>query len=497
MNPTSKAALALALCVSIGFLVGASWMRGRSQHAVAGGPRILYYQDPMHPAYKSDKPGIAPDCGMQLEPVYADEGGQSPPEGPATPGAVRIGSDKQQLIGVRVEKVVRADMEHKVRLLGRVTADESRLYRIVAPGDGLVNDIGAATTGTLVDKDERLASYYSRDSVSLRDQLAYLSLATGGQPTTPIATNTPAGRTVYTDFARDSLRLLGMDDNQVQELDRTKQAMSTIRISSPVKGLILARNLYPGLRFEKGAELYRVADLSNVWVLADVFENDERLIQHATGAAVLYQDLRLPARTSPVLPQFDASTRTLKLRFDVSNPGLVLRPDMFVDVALNIEVRSVIAIPAGAVLDSGLRNTVFVDRGNGIFEPRQVQTGARLGDRVIITSGLEAGEAVVVSGNFLIDSESRLQQSAASMAATPAPAPVALEKDPVCGMELDPAQPRRARSSTGARPTISVRTPAGARLTSNRTKYAGEHKTSLRCRCGCPEVGTAQPQYPA
>jgi len=430
MENASKTVVGLVLCLGVGFVAGGAWrsLSTPSPKAAAGARRILYYHDPMHPAYKSDKPGIAPDCGMQLEPVYSDEEGAAagPTDGSsAPPGTVRISPEKQQLIGVRVEEVRKAGREENLRILGRVAADEARLYKVNAGADGLVREVGSATTGSLVKKEEVLASYYTNDSVTFRNQQNYLN-----------ALNV-TGDAAFSDFARDTLKLAGLSDAQVQEMARTKKLTSTYKLTSPVTGIILARNVSAGQRFDKGFEFYRIADLTSVWVVANVFENDARLLRSVSGATVHYLGRSFPTRMSTVLPEFDANTRALKVRLEVANADYELRPDMFVDIDFKVNVRSAILAPVGAVLDSGLRKTVFVDRGNGFFEPRKVETGARLGDSVIVTGGLAPGERIVVSGNFLIDSESRLE-----LAAAPARA-----KDLVCGMQLDPSNPARYQAT--------------------------------------------------
>ena len=230
-----------------------------------------------------------------------------------------------------------------------------------------------------------------------------------------------------------------MTDAQIAELERTHKLVSSYQIASPVAGFVLARNLAPAQRFDKGFEFYRIADLSAVWVVADVFENDARLLHSVSSTSVRYLGRNFPTRMSKVLPQFDPSTRALKVRLEVANPDFALRPDMFVDVEFKVNLHEAMTVPVDAVLDSGRRKTVFVDRGNGYFEPRKIETGARLGDRVIVTEGLDPGERIVVSGNFLIDSESRFQLAAAGNTGAGA-------KDPVCGMEIDPAKPARFKA---------------------------------------------------
>ena len=431
MNHTAKTVAGLVVSLGIGFLAGGAWWSRSAPNpkaAAGAGRRILYYHDPMHPAYQSNKPGIAPDCGMQLEPVYSDEEGAAagPSDGSvAPPGTVRISAEKQQLIGVRVEEVRQADREETVRTLGRVAADEARLYKVNSGAEGLIREVYGATTGSLVKKEEVLATYFTSDSVTFRNQQNYLNLLN------------LKGDVALADFARDTLKLAGLSDAQVEEMARTKKLNSTYRITSPVAGIVLARNVSAGQRFDKGFEFYRIADLTSVWVVANVFENDARLLRSAGGATVRYLGRAFPTRMSGVLPEFDPNTRALKVRLEVANADYALRPDMFVDVEFKVKLRSAILAPVSAVLDTGLRKTVFVDRGNGFFEPRRVETGARLGDNVVVTGGLKPGERIVVSGNFLIDSESRLQ-----LATTPTGV-----RDPVCGMQVDTSKPVRHQAT--------------------------------------------------
>jgi multidrug efflux pump subunit AcrA (membrane-fusion protein)/YHS domain-containing protein len=229
----------------------------------------------------------------------------------------------------------------------------------------------------------------------------------------------------------DNLRGLGMGDPQIEEIGRIRQITQDIWITSPADGFVTARNVSPGQRFLKGTELFQIADLSRVWVLADVYEHEAHYFRPGLKANLTspYQKRSYQGTVSKVLPVFDSNTRTLKVRFETDNPGFVLRPDMFVDVELPISLPPAITVPSDAVLDSGLKKTVFVDRGKGFFEPREVETGWRLGNRVEITKGLVPGEKIAMSGTFLIDSESRMELAAAGMVGT-------LAKDPVCGVDV-------------------------------------------------------------
>jgi membrane fusion protein, copper/silver efflux system len=400
-------AVALVLVMVASYFVGRHEISGV---VAAGGPhRVLYYVDPMHPAYKSDKPGIAPDCGMQLEPVYADGPGTNDSGVAAMPpGTVKIDSERQQLAGVRVASAEKVSGTRTVRILGKVAADDRLVYRINAGVEGWVRETFDASIGSHVTKDEKLATYYSPDFVT---QINSYLVATDR-----LTVNVKeSGRGVEAAAAR--LRNLGMSDMQIKELGETRQLPESIYAVAPADGFIIARNISSGLRFERGAEFYRVADISRVWIMADVFENEARYYHPGMVATVTAPQLgkTLRARVSEVLPQFDPVTRTMKVRLEAQNPGFTLRPDMFVDIELPVNVPAGVSVPVDALIDSGRAKRIFVDRGNGFFEPREVEAGARFDDRVVIVKGLNEGERVVVAGTFLVDSESRLKTVAAGM----------------------------------------------------------------------------------
>jgi membrane fusion protein, copper/silver efflux system len=433
-----KIALSVVVLVLIivSFMTG-SWYskRNSAPHHGQGGRKVLYYVDPMHPAYRSDKPGIAPDCGMPLEPVY--EGGPEYGTGndvsKALPGTVRIAPERQQLIGVRVDVAEKASRTHLVRTVGRVVPDETRIYRITTGADGWVKKIFAATTGSLVKKDELLANFSTSEYVGAMKAYLYglRSLdrveASATEPKSQ-AEVTSANIELY----RNSLRNLGMSEYQLDEIKRTKTGGDVIEIRAPAAGFILSRNVSLNQRMEKGAEMFKIADMSRVWILADIFENEAQYFRPGVTATVSlpHQQKTLQAKVSDVLPQFDPTSRTFKVRLEADNPGFELRQEMFVDVTLPVVLPPALTVPMDAVLDSGLKKIVFVDRGNGYFEPRKVETGWRFGDRIQIVSGIKPGERVVVSGNFLIDSESRMQMAASG-------APGAAATDPSCGHTVD------------------------------------------------------------
>ena len=399
--------------------------------ASTGDPKILYYVDPMNPGMKSDKPGKAP-CGMPLEPVYA-EGAGSKEGGCQVPGTVLVGVERQQLIGVRVETVEKAPWSHTIRVLGRIAPDETRVYRINAGTDGWIKKILPVTTDSLVEKDELLATFYAPEFASamrafLYGLRSYDRFEQSGQETKEQLNLTD----VNIDNYRNSLRNLGMTEHQLNEIKRTRQGGEYVEIRAPEAGFVLLRNITLGQRFEKGTELYRIADLSKVWIVADTFETEASFFTPGLQVRASSPNLKKTfyARVAVVHPRFDPVGRTLQLRLEVDNPELLLRPDMFVDVELPLNLPAAITVPVDAVIETGLRKTVYVDHGNGYFEPRRVVTGEHLGRRIEITGGLMPGERIVVSGRFLIDSESRMKTAEAGTHE-------AQSKDPVCGTFVD------------------------------------------------------------
>jgi membrane fusion protein, copper/silver efflux system len=447
MNRVLSTALLLVTLGAV-FLAGA-WVGHRPGGAAgqAAGRKILHWVDPMHPSYTSDKPGIAPDCGMQLEPVYADgaqAGGGTNPQAMLPPGTVQVSAEQQQLVGVKLGKVERTSSSQNLRLLGRVVPDELRTYVINATIDGWITGIGGSTTGSIVKKNEVLATFYSSEFLSAGQALIYaLNSMDRSMNTTPSANQAQKDQMQQFNVSlkqyRDALRNLGMGELQIQKMIETRKYMENVDITSPGSGLIVARNVSAGQRFERGKELYRIADLSRVWVLVDTYglESEQMKPGARLKVSLPNRNKTFLGRVSSVPPVFDPASRTLKVRLEVDNPDYLLRPDMFVDVDLPNRLPDMLAVPSEALLDSGLKKTVFVERAPGSFEPREVETGRSFAGRVEIISGLREGERIAISGTFLLDSESRMKTAAAGISSV-------ARQDPVCGMYVDEAKARAA-----------------------------------------------------
>jgi membrane fusion protein, copper/silver efflux system len=435
------AAIVVIAAVAAAFAAG-TWIGSRSASTPAGAPsaqKVRYYTCPMHPAYRADRPGDCPSCGMRLEPVYEDDRRATAGAPPDASGVVQVSAERQQIIGIRIGRVEERTSAGMVRTVGRTSVDENRVFRLVAAGDGLVKRIFNNSTGSLVRKNELLLHFYTREFIGA-EQAYFFALQSYDRF---VQENASADQVnvALTQIRStiDTLQNMGMGDVQIAALAKSRAVTTDIEMRSPVDGCILARNVTPLQRFDRGAELYRIADLSRVWILADVAARENFPLPPGTPARISapYGTTRtIEARVADVLPQFDATSRTLKLRLEAENPDYVLRPDMFVEVELPVSLPQAVTVPVDAVVDSGLKKTVFVDRGNGYFEPRRVQTGWRFEDRVEILKGLMPGERIVLSGNFLLDSESRMQAGSIS-AAVP-------RHDPVCGMVVDEARAKTA-----------------------------------------------------
>ncbi len=436
--------------------------------------RVLYYVDPMHPAYRSDKPGTAPDCGMALEPVY--EGDEPTAKLQLAPGAVVLSPEKQQMIGARVEAAAKSSGSRVIRTTGRVEADDNRVYRLTAVTDGRVQSLGDNPAGALVKKDEVLATFYSKEFRNAEQ--AYLGSLTGVERLRNAGRDTDdktGGSDANLRINEEQLRALGMGDPQIKELARTKQITRDIEVTSPVDGVVLERNISREQRFEGHVELYRIADLSKVWILADMLGDDTHLLKPGARVRVNVRELSktILATVSSAPPLFDPMSRTLKLRLEADNPGFLLRPDMFVDVEFNSAAPVGISVPAEAVLDSGMHKIVYVETSDNVFEPRTVEVGAAFGNRIAVKKGLNEGDRVVTAGNFMIDSESRMkapvprtEQKAVPQSAM---APVDSSVQPNTAMKMEATAMKQSASE-------SVTDPAcGMPLSASDAKYSASY----------------------
>jgi RND family efflux transporter MFP subunit len=400
-----------------------------AETAQKGGRNVLYWVDPMHPAYKSDKPGIAPDCGMKLEPVYADGGAAAVSTGanlkPASAndistmevGTVQITPEKQQLIGVKYEQVELGGGSRTIRAVGKVAIDETRIGHVHTKVEGWIDKVFVDFTGKLVKKGQPMLTIYSPDMLASQRELLLAAKAKTIMRDSALPSGFDQSESLL-QATRRRLELWDLSEAQIDQILRTGEPIKNITVYSPMTGYITDRKAFPQVKVLPDTDLYTIVDLSRVWIMADVFEYEAPNIHVGETARVSLQALpgkSFTARIDYVQPEVDPMTRTLKVRLNMDNPGVMLKPDMYADIEFRVNIPSKLTVPADAVLNAGERKTVFVDRGNGYFEPRQVKTGEREGDRIQILSGLSQGERIVTSGNFLIDSESQMKAAASGM----------------------------------------------------------------------------------
>ena len=371
--------------------------------------KLLYYRNPMGLPDTSPTPKKDP-MGMDYIAVYEGEEDGEASE-PATVGQVRISTEKVQKLGVRTEAAQLRSLDKIARAAGRIEPDERRIFAISPKFEGYIERLHVNVTGQPVAKGQALFEVYSPELVAA--QREYAIAAQGVEALKDAGGNTQAGMKQLAESSLLRLRNWDMSAAQVKALAKSGQVKRTFTFASPVSGVVTEKKALQGMRFMPGEELYQVADLSSVWVVADVFEQDIGLVEPGATATVrinAYPDKTFEGKVSYVYPTLNADTRTVPVRVELANPGLLLKPAMFAQVELPVAAKgSVVTVPTSAVIDSGTRQIVLVQKGEGRFEPREVKLGARSDAAIEVMEGVKDGEQVVVAANFLIDAESNLK----------------------------------------------------------------------------------------
>lgn len=373
----------------------------------AAGKKVLYWYDPMHPNYKSDKPGVAPDCGMDLVPMYEGQGG-------VENGMITVTPERQRALGVRVAQVEEKVISRTLRTSGQVVPDETRIAHVHVKTPGWIEKVYVDFVGQMVKKGQPLFTIYSPDLVATQEEYLIAKRgqqSLGGSPYKDVAHNSES----LLDAARQRLQLWDLSDAQIQRLDKTGEVNRTITVYSPVTGYVTDKKAFPNISVNGDSDIYTITDLSRVWVTADVYESELPYVKVGQKADIKLSYVpgkSFDGRVTYNYPTLDPQTHTAKVRIDVPNTGLMLKPNMFADVELQVNYGKHMVVPEGAVLNSGTTQTVFVVHEDGKFEPREVTVGPTVDGQTIIEFGLEKGETIVSSGNFLLDSESRMKSSA-------------------------------------------------------------------------------------
>ncbi|MYM39675.1 efflux RND transporter periplasmic adaptor subunit [Duganella qianjiadongensis] len=412
---TAIVALVIAVAGAGGYWAGARQeTHGATQPATGGpggqidpatGKKVLYWHDPMVPGPKFDKPGKSPFMDMQLVPMFADESGDN--------GKVLVSPRVQQNLGIRTADVVEGTLSSTLEVVGSVAYNERDVAVVQARASGYVERLYVRAPLDRVRKGQPLAELYVPDWVAAQEEYFAARRMQGAQD--------------LADAALQRMRLAGMNEEQIRLVTSAGKVHPRITINAPVSGVVDELAAREGLTVAAGAPLYRINGLSTVWIIAEIPEAATGQVR--PGAAVAARTPAWPGQTfqgkvESLLPEINAATRTLKARIELANPGERLAPGMFANISLTPATgqRSLL-VPSEAVIQTGTRNVVFVAAGDGKFTPVNVEIGAQAGNQIEIRQGLQAGQKVVVSGQFLVDSEASLKGTIARMVDASASAP--------------------------------------------------------------------------
>ncbi|MGE5892895.1 MAG: efflux RND transporter periplasmic adaptor subunit [bacterium] len=354
--------------------------------------------------------GGAPQAQPAQEQPEEQDGGEEVP-------TVEIPLEKQQLIGIKTVEVGMRSLQKTIRTIGRIDYDEKRLATITTKFEGWIEKLYVDYTGREVRKGEPLAEFYSPELFATQQEflnvLKWKEKAQEGsvrdRETSRMLSH---DADAIIEAARQRLRLMDISDEQIREIETTGKVVKTLTLVSPVDGTVIQKAAVLGMRVMPGEKLFDIADLSRVWIMADIYEYDLSLVREGDSAAIrlsYYPGKEFTARIEYVSPELSAETRTVKVRFSFPNPGGRLKPQMFTNVELRIGMGKRLAIPEDAVIDTGERQIVYIDKGDGYFEPREVTLGLRADGMVEVLKGLRPKEKVASAANFLIDSEARLK----------------------------------------------------------------------------------------
>jgi Cu(I)/Ag(I) efflux system membrane fusion protein len=399
MNNKLFMAIAIAATLIIGFLAGRGLPPKPDEAATdEGDNEVLYWVAPMDSNFRRDEPGKSP-MGMDLVPVYADEAG-------ATPGVVSIDPTVLSNLGVRTATAERGTLPRLIETVGYIGYDEDTLQHIHTRVDGWIEKLATTATGDPVRKGQLLFELYSPTLVNAQQEyLAALSSSNVG----------------LKNASRDRLAALGLTESDIARLDRERKVSQRVSVFAESDGVVADLGVREGMFVTPATEVMSVAQLDKVWVVAEVFERQSAWVEPGQRAAVELDYLpgtTLRGTVDYVNPELDPKTRTLKVRLRFDNEGAKLLPNMFARVVIEgVPVSNIVHVPREAVIRGGTSSRVVIDIGDGRFESRKVLIGIESGDRVAIRRGLKEGERVVVSAQFLIDSESNIESALERMGA--------------------------------------------------------------------------------
>jgi Cu(I)/Ag(I) efflux system membrane fusion protein len=409
-----RRALRIAADLLLVLLVAGIWScksERPGKDAAVQSAKPIYYC-PMHPHYRSDKPGNCPICSMKLVPLESSPAPAAAPRD-GSPPTLRIAPERQQQIGVKLATVAHQPAVLEIRASGKVAYDETRIAHVHTKVSGWIEEVFVGFVGASVKRGQPLFTLYSPDLVASQEEylLALRAERELGASSLPRAAE---GSRSLLEASRRRLQLWDLTAEQIAALEKSGQVSRTVTVHSPVSGVVTEREAYHhGRTVTPEMDLYTIVDVSRVWVLAEVYEYE---ISHVrvgqVGEAQLpYDTARKPlvGKVAFIAPFLDPKTRTVQVRLEFDNPALTLKPEAFVNVVLRRDLGRRLVIPKDALMDTGKAQYVFVDKGDGYFEPREVKVGPEVASGRVVTEGLAEGERIVTAANFILDSESRLK----------------------------------------------------------------------------------------
>lgn len=374
-----------------------------------------------HEERKAEATKKAGDMDMEMKGLTMESIQKEGKVQEVSPGTVQITSERQQLIGVKFGTVEMKPLEKVIRTVGRVDYDEKRLVTVSPKIGGWIEDLYVDFTGRFVRKGEPLLTIYSPELVSTQEEYLIALRAKKDLAKSSFPEVAGSGESLA-ESAKRRLKLWDISDEQIKALEESGQVKKTLTLHSPFSGFVLEKAAYKGMNVMSGVALFKLADLSVVWLYADIYEYELpfiRLGQQATVQLSYLPGEAFSGKLIYIYPALNPETRTAKVRFEFPNPYGKLKPEMYANVEIKVRLGQKLAVPEGAIIDTGIRQLAIVDKGSGYFEPREVKVGAKVEGYYEVIKGLKAGERVVTSANFLIDSESKLKEAVGGMAGMP------------------------------------------------------------------------------
>jgi Cu(I)/Ag(I) efflux system membrane fusion protein len=458
MALNKKIAIPLVLII-LAAAAGGGWYLWQQKHPGKGGDQKAaqgkqLYTCAMHPFIIKDKPGVCPICGMELiKKIDAVAAGAPTPEQQKQAdmlGHVSLSPTQRVMANVATVTATQGTLNKEINAVGIVQFDQSRQAKVTAWVAGRIDKLNVNTVGTFVTKDKPVAEIYSPDLLATQQEYLLAIKSRDQLKNSPIPSMSANGEDLVSS-AKERLKLFGVKDHQIAELEKAGKPTIRLPIYTPLSGTVIEKMVQLGQYVATGEVLFNIADLSKVWVEIDVFENEVPYVkvgQQVEIRSAAEHGVKSNGRISFVYPFHDPKTHTVKARVEMVNPRMMLKPDMFVNAIIRVPLVKGIVIPVTAIIDTGKRQVVWVESTPGMFEPRDVQVGERVDEKVQILSGLKSGDKVAVSGGYLIDSESQLKGTGGSMPGMKMDG----DKPMAPGTKMDGDKPKAPGQGGGAAP---------------------------------------------